>query len=216
MTSDRWRGAAEPRERTWWVDWATERQKKERGRRDDGGEERRGEERKVGRRSDYLKDVGMLFSVEAILGRFSHGPPFQCRFNLFNFRGKYSTVDRYSHFQIEIWYRQSVLKYAAFKHTSGSQSFWHFRCLRAVACTDFLKGMGKNTACSRNWRGLFSGRFGSQEGSLSCFNQPRGQFSVFCQPRGHFSVHFSTTGPRGQPPPHSRAHHYLRIMSVFH
>ena len=125
------------------------------------GEERRGEERKVGRRSDYLKDVGMLFSVEAILGRFSHGPPFQCRFNLFNFRGKYSTVDRYSHFQIEIWYRQSVLKYAAFKHTSGSQSFWHFRCLRAVACTDFLKGMGKNTACSRNWRGLFSGRFGS-------------------------------------------------------
>ena len=28
----------------------------------------------------------------------------------------------------------------------------------------------------------------SQEGSWSCFNQPRGQFSVFCQPRGH--LHF--------------------------
>ena len=32
----------------------------------------------------------------------------------------------------------------------------------------------------------------SQEGSWSCFNQPRGQFSVFCQPRGHFSMHFGS------------------------
>ena len=39
-------------------------------------------------------------------------------------------------------------------------------------------------------RGHFSTRFGSQEGSLSCFNQPRGQFSVFCQPRGHFGMLF--------------------------
>ena len=81
----------------------TERQKdRKRREEEEAMEDRRGEERKVGRRSDYLKDVGMLFSVEAILGRFSHGPPFQCSFNLFNFRGKYSTVDRYSHFQIEI------------------------------------------------------------------------------------------------------------------
>ena len=40
--------------------------------------------------------------------------------------------------------------------------------------------------------GHFSARFGSQEGSLSCFNQPWGQFSVFCQPRGHFSVRFGS------------------------
>ena len=46
---------------------------------------------------------------------------------------------------------------------------------RSVACTDFLKGRGEK-------EGHFSARFGSQEGSLSCFNQPMGQFSVFCQP----------------------------------
>ena len=73
-------------------------------------------------------------------------------------------------------------------------------------------------------RGHFSACFGSQERSLSCFNQARGQFSVFCQPRGHFgmlfgsqedtlvhvlaprghfSPRFSTIGPQGGqlPPP---------------
>ena len=34
--------------------------------------------------------------------------------------------------------------------------------------------------------------FATQEGSLSCFNQPRGQFIVFCQPRGHLSVCFGS------------------------
>ena len=41
--------------------------------------------------------------------------------------------------------------------------------------------------------GHFNMSFGSQEGSLSCFNQPRGKFSVFCQPRGHFDAHFRLT-----------------------
>ena len=41
-------------------------------------------------------------------------------------------------------------------------------------------------------RGHFSVRFGSQECSLSCFNQPRGQLSMFCQIRGHFSAHFGS------------------------
>ena len=43
--------------------------------------------------------------------------------------------------------------------------------------------------------GHFSMRLGSQESSLSCFNQPRVQFSVFCQPRGHFGILFWL--PRG-------------------
>ena len=34
--------------------------------------------------------------------------------------------------------------------------------------------------------------FATQEGSLSCFNEPRGQFSVICQPRWHFSVRFGS------------------------
>ena len=53
--------------------------------------------------------------------------------------------------------------------------------------------------------GHFSTRFGSQEGtlasvlapqegSLSCFEQPRGQFSVYCQPRGHFGTLFWLPG----------------------
>ena len=50
-------------------------------------------------------------------------------------------------------------------------------------------------------KGHFTVQFGSQEGSLSCFNQPRGQFSLFgllfWLPRRHFSTHFSTIGPRG-------------------
>ena len=41
-------------------------------------------------------------------------------------------------------------------------------------------------------RGHFSVRFGSQEGSLLCFNQPRGQLSVFRQPRGHYSTCFGS------------------------
>ena len=78
--------------------------------------------------------------------------------------------------------------------------------LISVACTDFLKGRAKKG-------GHFNTRFGSQEGSLSCFNQPMGQFSVFCQPwghfgtlsrlqRGHFSARFSHC-----------AHHYLMRMN---
>ena len=34
--------------------------------------------------------------------------------------------------------------------------------------------------------------FVTQEGSLSCFNQPRGQFVVFCQSRGHFNALFGS------------------------
>ena len=55
-------------------------------------------------------------------------------------------------------------------------------------------------------RGHFSTHFGSQEDSLSCFNQSRWQFSVLCQLRGHFSVRFGSqvgslscfNQPRGQ------------------
>ena len=64
-----------------------------------------------------------------------------------------------------------------------------------VACTDFLKGRGKNkgtlaSVCSQE--GTLAHVFVTRKGSLSCFNQPRGQFSVFCQPGGHFSVRFGS------------------------
>ena len=65
--------------------------------------------------------------------------------------------------------------------------------LGSIAGTDFLKGRGeKKGNLAHVWfpRGHFSMSFGSQEGNLSCFNQPRGQLSVFCQPRGHFGTLF--------------------------
>ena len=75
---------------------------------------------------------------------------------------------------------------------SGMQTFWRAGAKRKKRA---------HTAHSRHWRGHFNVRFGSQEGtlahvfanqegSLSCYNQPRGQFSVYCQPREHFSVCF--------------------------
>ena len=76
----------------------------------------------------------------------------------------------------------------------------------------WFEGRGENTAHSRHWRGHFSVRFGSQEGtvahtfatqegSLSCFNQPRGQcvlapkrtlWHAYWLPRGHFSMRFGS------------------------
>ena len=49
---------------------------------------------------------------------------------------------------------------------------------------DVLKGRGEK-------KGTLA-HFGSQEVSLSCFNQPRGQLSVICQPGGHFSARFGS------------------------